>query len=94
MGIQSKLAKDILNGASKTELFVAAFFKVHPYLEPTNDTNQTTFILAFDNDEDASLECFNEDLRKSLTKIANESQKYKGDISLLTSHMFLKLVNH
>ena len=55
--------------------------------------SKATFILAFD-DEDASLECFNGDLRKSLTKIANGSQKYKGDVSLLTSHMFLKLVNH
>ena len=94
MGTQSKLAKDQFNGSSMTELFVTAFFKVHPYLEPTNETNQATLISAFDDDEDTSFECFNGDLRKSLTKIANENQKYKGDVSLLTSHMFLKLVNH
>ena len=65
------------------------FIIVHPYFERTNDTNQSTFMLVFEDDEFASLECFNEDLRKSLTKIANRSEKYKGDVSLLTSHMFL-----
>ena len=71
------------------ELVVARFFKVHPYLEPTNDSNEAKFILAFDKDDNPSLECFNGDLRKSLTKIANESKKYKGDLSLLTSLCFL-----
>ena len=93
MGTQSKLAKDITNGCTKMELVVALFFTVHPYFKFTNDTNEAIFILAFDKDEDPSLECFNGDLRKSLTKIANETQKYKGDVSLLTSRMFLKLVN-
>ena len=93
MGTQSKLAKDLINESSKTELFVAAFFKVQSYFEPTNDTNQATYILAFDDDKDASLECFDGDLRKSLTKIANKSEKYKGDVSLLTTHMFLKRIN-
>ena len=47
-----KLAKDIINGCTKMELVVALFFKVRPYLEPTNDTNEAKFILAFDRDDD------------------------------------------
>ena len=76
------------------ELVVALFFTVHPYFEPTNDTNEAKFILAFDKDDDPSLEYFNGDLQQYFTKIAYESKKYKGDVSLLTSHMFPKLVNH
>ena len=93
MGTQSKLAKDIINGCTKMEL-VALFFTVHPYFEATNNTNEAKFILAFDKDDDPSLQDFNGDLQQSFTKIANESQKYKEDVSLLTSYMFLKLVNH
>ena len=70
MGTQSKLAKDIINGCTKMELFVVLFFKVHPlffkvhlYLEPTNDTNEAKFILAFDKDNDPSLQDFNGDLQ-------------------------------
>ena len=47
MGAQSKLAKDIINGCTKMELVVALFFTVHPYFEPTNDTNEAKFILPF-----------------------------------------------
>ena len=94
MGTQTKLAKDIINGYTKMELVVAHFFTVHPYFEPTIDPNEAKFILAFDKDDDPSLEYFNGDLQQSFTKIANGSQKYKGDVSLLPSHMFLRLVNH
>ena len=94
MGTHSKFAKDIINGCTKMELVVALFFTVHPYFEPTNDTNEAKFILAFDKDDDPSLEYFNGDLQQYFTKIAYESKKYKGDVSLLTSHMFPKLVNH
>ena len=90
MGTQSKLAEDIINRCTKMELVVALFFKDHPYLKPTNDTNEAMFILAFDKDNYPSFEYFNGGLQQSFTKIANKSQKYKGDVSLLTSHMFLK----
>ena len=73
-------------------IVVTLFFSIHPYFEPTNDSNEAEFILAFDKNDNPTLENFNGDLQQYFTKIANE--KYQGDESFLASHMFLKLVNH
>ena len=77
MVTQAKFAKDIINGCTKMELVVALFFKVHPYLEPTNDTNEAKFILAFDKDDDPSLEDFNGDLQQSFTKLLMKAKNIK-----------------